>query len=137
MLGAGKCKLVGILRSIPELEKYKIEEIEEFASAMKEVTFKKNEIIITSNTSGNAMYVISEGSAERTLPESSKNVALLNSALENLDFFGQEVISTPYIGKYLSSVKTVSDVVCWKLDKEVISHIMKKTKAVREGRGTV
>ena len=136
MLGDGRKELVDILRSIPELEKYKIEEIEEFASAMKEVSFKKGENIITANTCGNALYVISEGIAKIILPLSSKNDVPLSSTLERLDFFGQEVIS-PQIGEYLASVEAVSNVLCWKLDKGVTAHSMKKMKAVREGRSTV
>ena len=135
--GAGRNELVDVLRSIPELESFKIEEIEEFASEMEEVSFKKNEKVITWETSGTALYVISEGVAEISLQPSTKDGEGLSSALERLDFFGQEVMSSKNIARYLSTVEALSDVVCWKLDKGKIEYIMKKMQAVREGRSTL
>ena len=136
MLNGARKELVDVLRSIPELASYTIEEIEEFSSAMEEVSFKKNEKLITWETRGNALYVISEGAAEISLQPAAEGGDSLTSALERLDFFGQEVMSSK-VAHYLTTVEALSDVVCWKLDKGRIAHIMKKMQAVREGRSSL
>ena len=67
MLGtAGKKGLVSILRSIVELEHYKNEEIEDFASAMEEVTITRGSKIATANSAGTALFILDKGTAGKT-----------------------------------------------------------------------
>jgi len=56
--------------------------------------------------------------------------------LQKKDYFGQEVMMAKD-GRYLATVETLTDTKCWKLEKSVIAHSMKKLQAVREGRSSM
>jgi len=60
----------------------------------------------------------------------------LSSTLQKKDYFGQEVMMAKD-GRYLATVETLTDTKCWKLEKSVIAHSMKKLQAVREGRSSM
>ncbi len=157
---AEKKGLVSILRSIEELGKFKDEEIEDFASVMQEVSFNPGSMITTTEKAGTALYILSKGTCSKLLkstfgknsysswstnphPYSLKStieIALENedesmsSILQKLDYFGQETIVE---GRYLATVEALTDVKCWKLEKDAIEYSMKKLQAVREGRSTL
>ena len=127
----GKKDLVKILRSIRELDGFKDEEIEDFASNMEEVSFKKGTNISVSGETGKTLYIVSKGSCVINLEAGGEK---LSSTLQNMDYFGQEMMAS---GRYLATVEALTDTVCWKLDKSSIQFSMKKPQAVREGRTTI
>jgi len=126
-----KKDLVKILRSIRELDGFKDEEIEDFASNMEEVSFKKGTNISVSGETGKTLYIVSKGSCVINLEAGGEK---LSSTLQNMDYFGQEMMAS---GRYLATVEALTDTVCWKLDKSSIQFSMKKLQAVREGRTTI
>lgn len=127
----GKQDLVKILRSIRELDGFKDEEIEDFASNMEEVSFKKGTNISVSGETGKTLYIVSKGSCVINLEAGGEK---LSSTLQNMDYFGQEMMAS---GRYLATVEALTDTMCWKLDKSAIQYSMKKLQAVREGRTTI
>lgn len=127
----GKNEVVKVLRSIRELEEFRDEEIEDFASSMEEVSFKKGSKITNSGEEGKTLYIVSKGTCVINLEAGGEK---LSSTLQNMDYFGQEMMAS---GRYLATVEALSDATCWKLEKKTILFSMKKLQAVREGRSTI
>ncbi len=126
-----KRELVKVLRSIRELEEFRDEEIEDFASSMEEVNFKKGSKITSSGADGKTLYIVSNGTCVINLEAGGEK---LSSTLQKMDYFGQEMMAS---GRYLATVEALTDATCWKLEKKTILYSMKKLQAVREGRSTI
>lgn len=118
---SGRQDLLKVLRTIKALEKLKDEEVEYIAGTMGLETFGPGDSITTKGSKGKTLYVISQGQCEITMdiPGGAKVKKLTTG-----QYFGEEVMGSDF-NRYMASVKALSKITCWKLEKKVIQALKK------------
>jgi CRP-like cAMP-binding protein len=121
---------IGALKKVELFHTLKDQELNDLATCLKVAPFSRGEVMTKQGAEAHWLYIIIEGTAEVTVTIDNAGLSTKVAVLREGDFFGEAGMLTG--ARRSATVAALTDVECYRLDKEAFKNIIVQRREIAE-----